>query len=66
MEPIVVNEEERKLDILFDEVKDTILFFKSNKAPGEDQIQAELIKEAGDLGAQVMLKLCNTIWRTIK
>jgi len=25
-----------------------------------------LFKEAGDLGAQVMHKLCNTIWSTMK
>jgi len=66
MEPIVVSEEEREPDILLNEVKDAILLFKNNKAPGEDQIQAKLIKEAGDLGAQVMHKLCNTIWRTMK
>jgi len=40
-----------------DEVKDAIFLFKNNKVPGEDQIQAELIKEAGDLGAQVMHRL---------
>jgi len=38
----------------------------NNKATGQDQIQAELTKEAGDLGAQIMHKLCNTIWRTMK
>jgi len=47
-------------------LKDAILLLKNNKAPEEDQIQAELIKEAADLGAQVMHKLCNTIWRTMK
>jgi len=62
MEPIVVSEEERKPDNLLDEVKDAILLLKNSKAPGKDQIQAELIKEAGNLGAQVMHKLCNTIW----
>jgi len=61
MEPVVVSEEEREPGILLDEVKNAILLQKNNKAPREDQIQAELIKEAGDLGAQVMHKLCNTI-----
>jgi len=66
MEPVVASEDEREPDILLDEVKDTILLFQNSKAPGKDQIRAELIKEAGDLGAQVMHKLCNTIWKTIK
>jgi len=67
MEPIVASKEEREPDILLDEVKDAILLFKNNKAAtGEDQIQAELIKEAGDLGAHVIHKLRNTIWRTMK
>jgi len=54
MEPTVVSEEKREPDILSDEVKDATLLLKNNKAPGENQIQAELTKEAGDLGAQVM------------
>ena len=50
--------------ILKSEVEAAIKRLKSNKAPGEDGISAEEIKAAGEVGSEVILKLCNKIWES--
>jgi hypothetical protein len=37
---------------------------KNNKAPGSNEITAEMLKLSGDKGVKVLWKLCNEIWTT--
>ena len=60
-EPIEVVEDEP--DILRSEVVFALKKMRTGKAPGYDDIPAELIKETGDEGVILMHKLCNLIWK---
>ena len=60
-EPIQMQEDEPC--ILRSEVVKAIKKLRTGKAPGHDDIPAELIKETGEEGVCVMHKLCNLIWR---
>ncbi|KAL4113049.1 hypothetical protein QTP88_016750 [Uroleucon formosanum] len=37
---------------------------KNNKAPGSDEITAEMLKRSGDKGVKILWKLCNEVWTT--
>ena len=37
---------------------------KNGKAPGVDNIQAELLKESGEEGVAIIHRLCNKIWKS--
>jgi hypothetical protein len=50
-------------DILLSEVKEAMNHLRKGKAPGIDNIPAELLKESGEEGIKVMHRLCNRIWR---
>ena len=50
-------------DILQSEIREAMNHLRTGKAPGIDNIPAELLKESGDEGVKVMHKLCNKIWR---
>ena len=60
-EPIELEEDEP--DILRSEVVLAMKKMRTGKAPGYDDIPAELIKETGEEGVSIMHKLCNLIWR---
>ncbi|XP_072020211.1 uncharacterized protein [Amphiura filiformis] len=60
-EPIEVDENEP--DILRSEVVMAMKKMRTGKAPGYDDIPAELIKETGDEGVDVVHKLCNLLWK---
>ena len=55
---------EEEPDILLSEVVNAIHHLKNNKSPGPDEVPAELIKHADELGAVVIQRLCNKIWKT--
>ncbi len=60
-EPIEFEEEEP--DILRSEVVMAMNKLRTGKAPGCDDVPAELIKETGEEGVDVIHKLCNLIWK---
>ncbi|XP_072025344.1 uncharacterized protein [Amphiura filiformis] len=60
-EPLEVDEVEP--DILRSEVVMAMKKMRTDKAPGYDDIPAELIKETGEEGVDVMHKLCNLLWK---
>ena len=60
-EPIEVVEDEP--DILRSEVVFALKKMRTGKAPGFDDIPAELIKEKGDEGVILIHKSCNLIWK---
>ena len=51
-------------DVLRLEVEWALNAISINKSPGEDGIPIELIKECGDEGVDIMLELCNKVWKT--
>ena len=51
---------------LVSEVEAAIKQLKSNKAPGLDNIPAELIKHSGEGGIKAMHHLCCKIWKTLE
>ena len=61
-----MNEENgnEELPILRAEVEEAIRSLKRNKAPGIDNIQAELIKEGGSDMVEILLKICNLSLKT--
>jgi len=63
IERSIEDEHMLELDILYSEVKEAMNHLRTGKAPGIDNIPAELFKESGEEGIQVMHSLCNKIWR---
>ena len=57
------NEHEKMLDIMESEVKAAIRGLKKGKAPGEDNIAAEMIQAGGRCSLEMMHGLCNQISR---
>ena len=51
-------------DILLCEVENAMKVLRSGKAPGVDNIQAELLKESGEEGVVIIHRLCNKIWKS--
>ena len=51
-------------DILLSEVQEAIKKLKNQKAPGIDDIQGELLKQADDSVAIILQKLCNSVWKS--
>ena len=56
-------EYEEDPDILLSEVEQAIKRMRSGKSPGFDNIQAELLKESGTEGVEVIYRLCCKIWK---
>ena len=63
---ITLDEHENEPDILISEVKEAIKKLRTGKSAGNDNIEAELLKNSGPNGTRIMHKLCNTIWKTNK
>ena len=61
----IIEEEMEKIDeedeppIIRSEIEEAIKHLKSNKAPGIDNINGELIKEGGTEIVDILLKICN-------
>lgn len=53
---------EKEPSILKDEVRAAIRKLRNNKAPGEDGITAEMIKATGEVGVEIMHRICCDIW----
>ncbi|KAL4149349.1 hypothetical protein QTP88_003311 [Uroleucon formosanum] len=50
--------------ILSEEIEQAVSKLKNNKAPGSDEITAEMLKLSGDKGVKILWKLCNKVWTT--
>ena len=55
---------EEEPDILRGEVTAAIKKLTDNKAPGYDNTTAEELKATGEIGVDVVQRLCNIIWKT--
>lgn len=55
--------DEEEPNILRSEVELAMKKMRNDKAPGCDDIPAELFKESGEEGVSVMHGLCNLIWK---
>ncbi|PZC74827.1 hypothetical protein B5X24_HaOG207140 [Helicoverpa armigera] len=55
---------EQEPPILFEELVQAIKTTKDGKAPGIDQITAEIIKALGEEALKLLHELCNKIWST--
>ena len=55
---------EEEPDILIGEVTAAIKKLTDNKAPGYDNTTAEELKATGEIGVDVLHRLCNIIWKT--
>ncbi|KAL4092477.1 hypothetical protein QTP88_026978 [Uroleucon formosanum] len=55
---------EQEPGILSEETEQAVSKLKNNKAPGSDEITAEMLKLSGDKGVKILWKLCNEIWTT--
>ena len=62
----VIDEDERGPSILTTEVEKAIKDMKRNKATGDDDVPADLLKEIGNKGLKVITKLINKIYETGK
>ncbi|CAF2117989.1 unnamed protein product [Rotaria magnacalcarata] len=51
-------------NILESEIKWTLECIANNKAPGIDEIPAELFKILGDDAVKILLAICQQIWKT--
>jgi hypothetical protein len=51
-------------NIFKDEIKAAIKKLGKGKAPGPDNLIAEIISASGQLGTELFHKLCNKIWNT--
>lgn len=52
--------------ILVYEVRGALKKLKTNRSAGRDTIFAEELKNLGDTGVKIIVKLCNQLWRTGK
>lgn len=55
---------EREPPILRSEVETALSVLKKNKAPGPDQITAEVLRSLGDLASNALYNIVNNIWQT--
>lgn len=58
----VMGEENGDEEIKQEEIEDAIKWLKNGKAPGIDKITPEMIKNMGEEGRQLFLKICNKAW----
>lgn len=58
---VTVTEEEQEPDILIDEVRAAIDAMKNGKAPGHNDIEAELLKALGEDTVVAIEKICREI-----
>lgn len=54
----------REPPILRSEVTSAIAALKNRKAPGPDEITAEILKTLGDAGIDMLHNICNGVWTT--
>lgn len=58
--------EDKEPYILKSEVETAIRKLKTRKSQGEDGITAEALKEMGEMGIDIMFRICNEVWNTGK
>src|SRR3984885_12289194 len=58
----ICNEHEKMESILREEIEMAIKNLKTKKAPGEDNITAEMIQAGGDCSTEMLHTLCNQIY----
>lgn len=59
-EQIELNEDQ---EISKEELTDAIKQLKTGKAPGRDKITTEMVKNMGEEGTVLLLKICNKVWK---
>ena len=55
---------EEEPDILREEVAAAIKKLTDNKTHGYDNTSAEALKTTGEIGVDILHRLCNTVWKT--
>ena len=65
-EDVETKEEDEELEILESEVREAIKQLKEQKAPGADNIGAELITNGGEKTIKILHTLCNNIFKSKK
>ena len=65
-EDVKTKEEDEELEILESEVRKAIKQLKEQKAPGADNISAELITNGGEKMIKILHTLCNNIFKSKK
>ena len=55
---------EEEPDILREEVAAAIKKRTDNKTPGYDNTSAEEMTATGEIGVDILHRLCNTVWKT--
>lgn len=55
---------EQEPEILLEEIERTVSKLKNNKAPGPDEVTAEMLKLSGEKGVKILWQLCNKVWTT--
>uniref|UniRef100_H3A382 Reverse transcriptase domain-containing protein n=1 Tax=Latimeria chalumnae TaxID=7897 RepID=H3A382_LATCH len=65
-EALTLDKEELEPEPIIREVQNVIVQLKCRKAPGVDEIPAELLKASGEFGVSMFHQLCCRIWKSVQ